>query len=354
MCLFQGCNEMGIWEMGCSADRLPGEISTLDSDASVAIQEVWGHNMSVDSGLNTIEMLHALDKQELKAILLLGVDPLAVFPNMDRTHKALSNAELFVRVGLFPALTEELAHVVFPATSIPEQDGTYINTEGRVQRVEPVWPTLGCAQSISRFLLDVASHLQSQWDYSGFETVFQEICSICSGWEQLTWDNVSDPGGVKLPYPRNGLSSQVGSKKSRMVPYTLPQSLLTADSVPSKRTPEGKWRAFPEEQVVYPGDATVSRHSRRLSAFMPKQVVRIHPQDAEKMCVREGVRVLLSSDVGQVVARIAFDTEVPFSGVVLPMGGPDLILSRLLDWPEEGFGPGWDTLLVSIKPLEEE
>ena len=67
-----------------------------------------------------------------------------------------------------------------------------------------------------------------------------------------------------------------------------------------------------------------------------------------------GVSVRLSSNVGEVMARIAFDAEVPLSGVVIPIGGPDLLLSRLLDWPEEGYAPGWDTLFVSIEPLEEE
>ena len=315
-----------------------------------ALETVWGAPLSTARGLDAMDMIRAAEQGQIRVLLFLGVDPLAVLPDTERTRKALAAADLVVRTGMFPAVTAELAHMVFPAAAITEMDGSYVNIEGRVQRVSKMTDPPENARPTARFLLDLAGRLEAPMGFIMARDIFDEIRAICPGWNGLTWATIGRPGGVVLEAPAERGGAEGHQKEEpRLVPYAPPDSLP-----PRRPAPEGRsWRLFTEEQTAQPGDGVVSSRSRRLSRYAGGQAVRINPQDAEKIGALPGTWVLLCSEVGEVRAQVVTDTAVPLSGVVIPAGGPSYMLQRLLPWPEEYCPPGWDRNFISVTRLEE-
>jgi formate dehydrogenase alpha subunit len=348
--LFEGCNELGAWEMGCSPDFLPGRLSWDNKEARERLRNVWGHDPVPQRGLNAMGMIRAAEAGDLKALLLLGADPLAVFPDRSRTHKALERIELLVRMDMFPANEDELADFVLPMTSITEADGTYTSTEGRVQRVSKLSEPPGEARPNARFLLDLAGRLGPPMGHLTARDIFDEIRTVCASWSRLTWADVGQPGGVPLQRVGDPASNEgTTGDEVQFVPYPPPDSYSAA-----LEAPDGfPWRIYPEEQAAHPCDGTMSARSSCLRAFYRGDFARMNPADAEELGIADGSLVLLRSEVGEVKARLMVDPAVPLSGVIIPAGGPAYMLQRLAAWPEQYFPCGWHRVFVSLTPAEE-
>jgi formate dehydrogenase alpha subunit len=348
--LMGGCNELGVWEMGCVPDRLPGCSLGDGPDALETLESVWGAKVAAKRGLDAMGMMHAVEKGDLKALFLLGVDPLAIYPDTARTRKALIATDLVVRTGLFPAVTEELAHFVLPAAALTEMDGSYTSIEGRVQRVAKLSEPPGNARPTARIILDLAGKLGPAMGFITARDVFDEIRAVCGAWDPLTWADVGRPGGTHLDWASpEAFAKTLADKQGQLVPYAPPENLPPRVKAPKERP----WRLVPEEQTAHPGDGVLSRGSSRLSRFNSDAPVRMNPEDAARISAGDGSWVILQSEVGEVRAKLAVDAEVPSSLVVIPAGGPGYIFQRLLPWPEEYVPSGWDRIFVAVSRAEE-
>lgn len=348
--LFEGCNEMGSWEMGCATDSLPGKLVSGMPAAQEDLQSVWGDKIAANQGLDAMEMIRGAEKGDVKALLLLGADPLAVFPDPERTGKALQKADLVIRTGMFPSVGEESAHLIFPTTALPEMDGTYMNIEARVQKVSRLSDPPGNARPLARLLLDLAGELDGAMRFLTAREIFEEMCEVCPGWDGLKWADLGTPGGVSvlaLAVERRGKGTS--DAPTKLVPYTPPDSFSSGPDAP----PDRPFRILPEEQASHPGDGVLSARSSRLFGFSEGNSVRMNPSDVEEIDVTSGDKVQLSSECGAVKALLVTDSRVPLSCVVIPAGGPAYLLHKLLPWPEEYCPVSWDRLFVSVSRVEE-
>jgi predicted molibdopterin-dependent oxidoreductase YjgC len=314
------------------------------------LKRVWNAPIALQRGMDAMGMIRSAEGGSLKALVLLGVDPIAVFPDTDRTRRALSKLDLVVRTGMFPSRDVEIAHFVFPAVAITETDGTYVSAEGRVQRVSRITDPPGNARPTARFLLDLVGRLGPAMGFLTAKDIFDEIRSVCPGWNGLTWSDVGQPGGMLLgSIVERPPSSDRHKEGSLLVPYPPPDLFREPPAGPAGLP----WKVFAEERAVHPGDGVLSGRSFRLSRFENWNCARMHPEDAAKLGARQGSVVVLRSEVGEAKARVALDPEVPRSGVVIPAGGPGYMLQSLLAWPEEYCPPGWDRIFASVALVEE-
>ncbi len=347
--MFEGCNELGAWEMGCASDRLPGNLPFADPNTRVALGKIWETDIVSQRGLDCMGMIRGAEAGDLRALLFLGVDPLTVFPDTERTRKALDGLDLIVRSGLFPAQTLELAEFVFPSAAITEADGTYLSTEGRVQRVAKITAPPGNARPNARFIIDLSGRLSHPMGFVTARDIFEEIRTVCPSWQALTWADVGRRGGVLLPN-----DDEIYVSRESEIMQSLSDCSVFSDSFPAplQAPPDRPWKVFPEERTVHPGDGVVSTRSNALARFSRKDTVRMNPADAAIINAEDGAWVLVRSEVGEITVRLVLDPDVPSSGIVIPAGGPRYILQKLLSWPEEGTPPGWSRTFVSVAPVE--
>ena len=231
-----------------------------------------------------------------------------------------------------------------------EADGTYINTEGRVQRMLKIVDPPGAARPNARFLIDLAGKLGPAMGFLTARDVFEEIRTVCPNWNHLSWADVGQRGGVPLPSGDGRdvpLSEQ--SVQRRFAAYPLPDSYASAP----EPHPDRPWKVIPEERMVHPGDGVVSSRSYRLARFAHQDVARMNPVDASAIGLEKGGWVVLRSYVGEAKVKLVLDPDVPPSGIVLPSGGPSYVLQRLLSWPDEDLPLSWDRIFVTAEPVEE-
>ncbi len=348
--LYKGCNEVGAWELGCAPDRLPGSLVPMDHEALEALKTAWGRkDLTLKRGLDAMGMMRATEKGELKAIMLLGVDPLAVFPDTKRTQKAISQLDLVVRTGMFKAIGAEQAHIALPTAAMTETDGTYVSIEGRVQRVSKITDAPGNARPTARLLLDLAGALGSPFGFVTAREIFQEITTTCPAWHGLNWEDVGKMGGTILGNPADSRGSTKSGTVRKLAPYPPPDSFVAPPQPPSERP----WKVYPEAQLAHPGDGVLSTRSRRLARFGNGSSVRMNPADMQRIGAAQDSWLVLRSEVGEVKVQVTEDIEVPRSGLVVPVSGPRYVLQELLPWPEEYCPPGWDRIHVSIASGEE-
>lgn len=144
-------------------------------------------------------MLHAIDEGKMKAMYLVGEDMALVDSNANHVHEVLSSLDFFVVQDVFLSKTAQYADVVLPAAPSLEKEGTFTNTERRVQRLYQVLPTLGDAKPDWWIVQEVANKLGANWNYSHPSEIFAEMASlsplfsqanyeVLEGWNSFHWE----------------------------------------------------------------------------------------------------------------------------------------------------------------------
>lgn len=139
-------NVQGACDMGTLPGWLPGYQHVTNEMERVKFETAYGVKIDSEPGLNNIEMLHAIDEGKMKAMYLVGEDMALVDSNANHVHEVLSSLDFFVVQDVFLSKTAQYADVVLPAAPSLEKEGTFTNTERRVQRLYQVLPTLGDAK----------------------------------------------------------------------------------------------------------------------------------------------------------------------------------------------------------------
>ena len=143
-------NVQGACDMGGLPNYYPGYQFVDDEAVRLKFEAAWGRPLSPARGLTAMEMMHGLQEGRLKAMIIMGENPVVSDPDSGHVVKALSSAEFLLCIDIFPTPTTELAHMVLPGASFAETDGTFTNSERRVQRVRQAIPPMACLLYTSR------------------------------------------------------------------------------------------------------------------------------------------------------------------------------------------------------------
>ena len=165
-------NVQGACDMGTLPGWLPGYQHVTNEMERAKFETAYGVKIDSEPGLNNIEMLHAIDEGKMKAMYLVGEDMALVDSNANHVHEVLSSLDFFVVQDVFLSKTAQYADVVLPAAPSLEKEGTFTNTERRVQRLYQVLPMLGDAKPDWWIVQEVANKLGANWNYSHPSEIF--------------------------------------------------------------------------------------------------------------------------------------------------------------------------------------
>jgi formate dehydrogenase major subunit len=193
-------NVQGAASMGCEPDHLPG--SAPIHVARTSFERLWNSELSQSKGMNLLQMMDAAHSGQLKALWAIGYDIAMTNPNARHTQQALAGLELLVVQDLFLNQVAGHAHVFLPAASGFEKEGTYMNSERRVQRVREVVPPPSNAQPDWRILCEVASAMGhgNQFAFSSPQEVWDEIRATWREVRGMTYARL-DSRGLQWPCP---------------------------------------------------------------------------------------------------------------------------------------------------------
>lgn len=255
--------------------------------------------------LTLLEILEEAEKGKIKALYFMGGNLLESCPDADFVRRGLSGLEFLAGSELFLTRTAALAEVLLPAASFAEKEGTFTNCEGRVQRIRPVLPPPGEARPDWEILLELAGKFGVKMNYPGPEKIFEEMAREIPEYEGMNYSELEKPGGLKIKLQQPGKPVFIPVEAPLWAPDEYPLTLILGRIHPH-------WNS---------GNLTSRSFSSRRES--PASFVQVNPKDAERLKIRDGWKVKVSTPSGELILHCAVDPSVPEGVLFVPLFAGD-------------------------------
>ncbi len=319
-------NVQGCGDAGCIPTNLPGYQHYVP-ETLATFESAWGVRPPGRTGRVVTEMVEGCLSGETRAMYVVGENPLLSEPDLHHAEKALGQLDFLVVQDLFLHETAERAHVFLPAAAFAEKEGTFTNSERRVQRVRRVlpppgearpdwWITCELAKRVARRLgVDV----RGQFAYAGPAAIFDEMASLTPFLRGLSHARLDREGGLQWPCPapdhpgtRYLYAESFPRGRARFVP-----ALQTAEAA---ELPDA---GFPfilnTGRLLYHWHGgTLTRRVQGLLELAPRLEVAVHPEDARRLGVETGSRIRVESRRGDLVGYARVTDAVRPGAVFVP------------------------------------
>jgi len=296
-------NVQGACDMGALPNVYPGYQRVNVEENRLKFESAWGTTLSETPGLTVTEMIDAAHQGKIKVMYVIGENPIMSEPYMSHVKQALQQLEFLVVQDIFPSETAFLADVILPAAAFAEKDGTYTNTERRVQKLNKAVDPPGEAKPDWQIVSELAEKMGHPFGYENTADIMEEIASLTPiyggirhrrleeyGLQWPCYDEL-DPG---TPMLHMGTFTR-GLGKFHAVEYRPPAESVS-ESYPLILT-TGR-------VLEHWHTGTMSRRSEVLDKLNPSGVVDIHPDDAFKLGISDGDLVTIASERGKIEAPV--------------------------------------------------
>ena len=269
-------------------------------------QRAWGRELDPVRGLTVTEIVGAALTGGVRGMYMMGENPFLSDPNINKVRKALSALDFLAVQDIFLTETAEFADVILPASSYLEKDGSYTNTDRRVQRGRKVLDPPGEARVDWEIIQDIANRIGLPMHYESADEVFDELVSLMPNYANLSYDNLGPTGKL---YPNSDPEHSDGTVVLFQDSFNTPDGL--AHLVPAEWMPA---RELPNEEfpfVLNTGrllehwhTGSMTRRSFALDTISPNATVFLGPEDAERMGLADGEFARVTSRRGSIELEV--------------------------------------------------
>jgi len=295
-------NVQGACDVGALPNVYPGYQPVANPDAREKFQKAWQAELSGEPGLTVVEMLHGASEGRIKALYIMGENPFLSDPNLNRVKLDLASLEFLVVQDIFLSETARFAHVVLPAAAFAEKDGTFTNTERKVQLLRQAREAPGEARADWRILCDLATRLGHPLSYQSSSEIMDELARLTPIYGGISHRRL-EKRALAWPCPD---AEHPGTPVLHTGMFSRGKGLFSAvEYVPPAEEPD---RDYPflltTGRILYHyHTGTMSRRVQSLDAVRPDGFVEVNPQDARAIGLAEGAMCVVASRRGQVTAR---------------------------------------------------
>jgi formate dehydrogenase major subunit len=310
----QGASDAGLIPM-----VFPDYQSVEDPAIRRTFEKAWGVDLDPRKGLTVVEIVKGALAGTVRGMYMMGENPFMSDPNQNKVRKALAHLDFLVVQDIFITETAEFADVILPATTALEKDGTYTNTDRRVQVGRKVVEPPGEARPDWWITCEIARRMGYPMDYASPSEVFDELASLAPSLKGLNYANLGEMGKL-WPCPD---------------PTTDGINVLFDDRFP---TADGRGRFVPAEwrpaaelpDAAYPfvlntgrvlehwHGGSMTRRSKALDAIEPAAFIEIHPDDCARIGVKDGDAVKVTTRRGSIDTTVREGKRTPPGSVFIP------------------------------------
>jgi formate dehydrogenase alpha subunit len=310
-------NVQGACDVGALPNVYPGYQAVSDQSIREKFEAAWNCNLSPDPGKTLTEIIPAAHEGKIKAIYLMGENPSLSDPDASHVREALKKLEFFVVQDIFLSETAQLADIVLPATSFAEKDGTFTNTERRVQRVRKAIEPIGNSRPDWLITCQIAQSMGAKgFDFNHPSQIMDEIADVTPSYGGINYSRLEE-GGLQWPCPTEDhpgtpiLHTELFSRgKGHFVPLEYkPPDELPDDEYPLVLTTDRSLFQF--------HTGTMTRKVRGLNVFRDEELVAINPRDAEALGINDGEIVRVISRRGEVTAKAQVTESSPAGTIAM-------------------------------------
>ncbi len=295
-------NVYGALDMGLSPGLLPGRVPLDDADHVASFEAAFGA-VPDHEGRDAKGILEGLEDGDIKALIMVGADPVRDVPDGALAARALDSAEFTIALDLFLTDSSSRADVVFPAEAFAEKEGTSTNIEGRVQKVAQIVAGPGQTLPDWSILEEIARRLGGSMGFDSVQSVASEIATVAPAYADL---RRSDLRGDGVIVPKEGVEQPL---RYRPVHHDLESG--TAPMV------------LHLARTLY-DDGVEMRHSLSLHSQAPGPAANLHPEDAATLGVATGDDVIVETETGAVSMPVALDGSLAKGVVYVPFNQPEM------------------------------
>jgi len=296
-------NDQGAFEMGGTGAVLPGGASLGDPEMRKKLSQTWGRPIPETPGSSLPQMIEDAQEGKLKALIVVGENPLSSLPPSSGIHTAFEKLELLVCQELFLTETAQQAHVVLPACSYAEKDGTFTNTEGHIQPVRKAIDLVGESRPDWEVFSALSVMMNDPMEYADVKEIGKEIRNLLPGTRTLG----------PTPLPAQPDSSAV----SRYLTADYQRDIVTRYQLPVNDSIDAADIILQVSQSLF-HSGKFSRKAKGLLQVEATGKLYLHPEEAARHGLSEGDHVKVSNSLGAVMTTVGLRERIPRGVAVFP------------------------------------
>ncbi|WP_170162604.1 formate dehydrogenase subunit alpha [Methylocystis hirsuta] len=324
-------NVQGASDMQGHHNALPGYQSITDPAAREKFEAAWGVKLPDNAYKSIIELEEAAGTGEIRAMYIMGDNAIGASPDMTAVEKGLRNLEFLVVQDIFMSDTAKAADVVLPAAAFAEKEGTFTNTERRVQLLNKAVDPPGEARPDWQIVCDISMAMGYPMSYPNAAAIMEEIASLVPTYAGIRHERLRN-GGLQWPCPdtqhpgtRYLYSERFPTEDGRASFTVLTQkpAIEQADTEYPLIVDTGRW-------LEHYDTGTMTGRSFGLSYMRPHGEIEMHPEDAKRGELKTGDWARLSTRRGSIEARVRVSDHIKEGMVFYPFHYPEQSANRLV------------------------
>ncbi len=310
-------NVQGACDMGGLPGDFPGYQKVHKLEVIDKFSDAWESKLSPKVGLTISEMFDAIDDDIVKFLYVMGENPIISDPDSNHVKHVLEKVDFLVVQDIFMSETAELADVVLPAAAFAEKDGTYTNTDRRVQRIRKAVDTPGVAKADWVIIMELMNIMGDKTVYSHPSEIMDEVAVLTPTYAGISYERLEN-GGLQWPVPNK---THPGTKYLHKTAIARGRGLfMPSEHIESAEVPD---REYPyiltTGRILYQYHTmTMTGREEGLMQLAPESFVEINDSTANKLGIEDGDMVKLTSRRGETQARARVTDGIGEEVVFMP------------------------------------
>ena len=348
-------NVQGACDAGCLPNVFPGYQRVDIPEIQEKFEAAWGRSLSARPGIAASELAHKALDGSVRAAYVMGENPVLGDANVNTTKKGFEALELLIVQDIFLTETARLADVVFPSACFAEKNGTFINTERRVQRVRKALAAPGQARDDSWVITELSRRMGYEMSCSSPEGVFEELGSLWPALEGISYTRI-EFRGVQWPCPTK---NHPGTE--HLYKGGFPRGRAAFTPAPFEQVSGSSDTQFPlilstGRNLFHYHFGSMTRRVPLLEEHAGEAYIEMHPDDLARAGMLDRDRAKVSSSQGSIVLRVRSTDRVSPGIVFIPMHYAEAAVNTLTsDIRIDSISktPGFKITAVRVEPFKE-
>jgi formate dehydrogenase alpha subunit len=331
-------NVQGACDMGALPDVFPGYQKVANPEAHAKMEKAWGVPLSPKPGLTVVEMMNAAHDGSIKAMYIVAENPLVTDPDLHHVDAALRRLDFLVVQDIFPTETTALADVILPGAAWAEKDGTFTNTERRVQLVRKAVEPPGEARTDWQIVCDLSQRMLAlqgadesrvaSWTYARPAAIMAEAATVTPQYAGIRHERLEN-GGIQWPCPT---LDHPGTKILHREKFSRGLGKFHAvEQIPPAELPDAEYplTLTTGRRLQHYHSGSMTHRVPGLNTLLPAERMEMNPSDAAAVGLADGDLARVISRRGQVTAPVRLTDRIRPGVVFLTFHFPETPVNLL-------------------------
>jgi formate dehydrogenase major subunit len=321
-------NVQGACDMGGLPNVYPGYQSVSDGQIAEKFGKAWGAKLSTQPGMTVTEMLKAAMAGEVKAMFVMGENPMVSDADIQHVEKSLEALDFLVVQDIFMSETARLADVVLPGVSFAEKEGTFTNTERKVKRVRKAIEPIGSSRQDWEILCDLSNRMGYPMSYDDPSKILEEVGQLTPSYSGIYYDRI-ETDGLHWPCPNRahpGTPYLHKDRFSRGLGLFHAIEYLPPEELPDKEYP---YMLTTGRIYVHYHTGTMTRRSPSLNKEVEEGFAEINPRQAKELGIMQGEKIKVLSRRGEIEIKADLSDRMERNTIFIPFHFVESAANRL-------------------------